>query len=335
MCALILDGPSRGDVRHSDGHNRLIFIGIMTVLMAASLTLSGCVGLTKADAVSSTRMAQAPSITMQPAGETVTIGQAASFFVTASGSGPLSFQWRKNGAAISGATSAGFAIPATAMSDNGVQFSVVVTNSAGIVTSNAATLTVNAAVAGRLATSASTLNFNDVNIGSSSTLGATFTNTGSATITVTNVSISGAGFTPSGISTGLILTPGQNVILSTTFAPAATGNLTGAITVTSSASNPTASIALVGTGVQPAAHAATVTWTPSTSSTVTGYLLYRATASGGYTTPLTTTISAATTQFVDSTVQAGQTYYYVLTAVDPGNVQSKYSNEVSGTVPAP
>jgi hypothetical protein len=49
--------------------------------------------------------AVAPSITTQPANQTVTAGQAASFSVAATGTAPLSFQWKKNSVAISGATS--------------------------------------------------------------------------------------------------------------------------------------------------------------------------------------------------------------------------------------
>jgi Bacterial Ig domain/Purple acid Phosphatase, N-terminal domain/Immunoglobulin domain len=85
----------------------------------------------------------APSITTQPASQTVTAGQTASFSVAASGTAPLSYQWRKNSVAISGATSSSYTTPATTSSDNGAQFTVVVSNTAGSVTSNAATLTVN------------------------------------------------------------------------------------------------------------------------------------------------------------------------------------------------
>jgi hypothetical protein len=86
-----------------------------------------------------------PSITTQPAGQTVTAGQTASFSVVATGTAPLSYQWRKNSVAVSGATFATYATPATTSSDNGAQFTVVVTNTAGSVTSSAATLTVNPA----------------------------------------------------------------------------------------------------------------------------------------------------------------------------------------------
>ncbi len=54
----------------------------------------------------------APSITTQPASQTVTAGQTATFSVTATGTAPLSYQWQKNGAAISGATSSSYTTPA-------------------------------------------------------------------------------------------------------------------------------------------------------------------------------------------------------------------------------
>ena len=84
----------------------------------------------------------APSVTTQPLSQTVTAGQTATFSVAATGTAPMSYQWRKNGAAISGATASTYQTPVTTVSDNGSQFTVVVSNSAGSVTSSAATLTV-------------------------------------------------------------------------------------------------------------------------------------------------------------------------------------------------
>src|SRR5437667_12310739 len=92
-----------------------------------------------------TGTALAPTITAQPASQTVTAGQSASFNVAATGTAPLSYQWRKNGTAISGATASTYTTPATTSSDNGAQFTVAVSNTAGSATSSAATLTVNAA----------------------------------------------------------------------------------------------------------------------------------------------------------------------------------------------
>ena len=87
----------------------------------------------------------APTITTQPANQSVLAGQTATFSVVATGTAPLSYQWQKNGANITGATSSSYTTPGTTTSDSGSAFDVVISNSAGTVTSNAATLTVTAA----------------------------------------------------------------------------------------------------------------------------------------------------------------------------------------------
>jgi hypothetical protein len=87
----------------------------------------------------------APSITAQPAGQTVTVGQTATFTVAATGTAPLNYQWRKNGVAITGSISSSYTTPATTTADSGAQFTVVLSNSVGNVTSSAAMLTVSAA----------------------------------------------------------------------------------------------------------------------------------------------------------------------------------------------
>jgi len=111
--------------------------------LAVGLILAGCGGGVSTPGSGAT----APTIATQPANQTVNAGQAATFSVTAAGTAPLSFQWRNGTTAISGATSASYTTPATTTSDSGSQFSVVVSNSAGSIASNAATLTVNAASA--------------------------------------------------------------------------------------------------------------------------------------------------------------------------------------------
>ena len=82
---------------------------------------------------------------VQPTSVTVTAGQSATFSVSASGTAPISYQWRRNTANINGATAASYTIPATTTADSGSKFDVVVKNSAGSITSSQATLTVNAA----------------------------------------------------------------------------------------------------------------------------------------------------------------------------------------------
>ena len=70
------------------------------------------------------------------------VGQTATFTVTASGTAPLSYQWQKGGTSISGATAASYTTPAAILADDAATFQVVVTNSAGSVTSRSAKLTV-------------------------------------------------------------------------------------------------------------------------------------------------------------------------------------------------
>ncbi|MCI0411617.1 PQQ-dependent sugar dehydrogenase [bacterium] len=85
---------------------------------------------------------QAPSITTHPSNQTVTVGGSATFTVVASGTAPLSYQWQRNNADISGATSASYTLNNAQLSDSGAQFRCVVTNSFGTATSNQAQLTV-------------------------------------------------------------------------------------------------------------------------------------------------------------------------------------------------
>jgi Zn-dependent metalloprotease len=87
----------------------------------------------------------APSITTQPASQTVTVGSTATFSVVAGGTAPFTYQWYKGTAAITGATAATYTTPATTLADSGSTFNVTVTNSLGSATSNNATLTVTSA----------------------------------------------------------------------------------------------------------------------------------------------------------------------------------------------
>jgi hypothetical protein len=85
-----------------------------------------------------------PSISAPPASITVTQGQSASFSVVAAGTAPFSYQWQKNGIAISGATSATLTMGSVQLTDAG-NYTVLVTNAASSVTSAGALLTVYAA----------------------------------------------------------------------------------------------------------------------------------------------------------------------------------------------
>lgn len=91
-----------------------------------------------------------------------------------------------------------------------------------------------------------------------------------------------------------------------------------------------ASESLTGTGVVPVQHSVSLSW--DTAAEVVGYNVYRASQSGGPYAKINSVIDAATT-YTDSSVQAGQNYYYVTTSVSSTGTRSSYSNEIQAAIP--
>ena len=117
---------------------------ISLVLVAQLSLLLGCGGGGGSGGGSA---ALAPGITAQPTGQSVVVGQTATFTVSANDSAPLHYQWQKGATPISGATASSYTTPATTLADDASTFQVVVSNSLGSVTSNSATLLVTAGTA--------------------------------------------------------------------------------------------------------------------------------------------------------------------------------------------
>src|SRR5271163_4378787 len=182
-----------------------------------------------------------------------------------------------------------------------------------------------------LGLSASSLSFGNVNVGSSSSLNVTVTNNGNSNVTISNVSVTGAGFSASGLTSGEILTPTQSATLTAQFAPTAAGLMSGSVSIASNATNSPSTITVSGTGVSVTPSSVALSWTASTS-TVTGYNVYRGTTSGGPYAQLNSSLITAV-NYTDSTVAAGVTYYYVITAVNSSNVQSADSNQATAVIP--
>ncbi|HYT19687.1 MAG TPA: choice-of-anchor D domain-containing protein, partial [Candidatus Polarisedimenticolia bacterium] len=176
------------------------------------------------------------------------------------------------------------------------------------------------------------LSFGNVTTGTTSASGnVTITNTGNANITISQISVSGTGYSLTGGSTPVTITPSQNLILIAQFSPVAAGSVSGSISIVSNASGSPASVTLSGTGVAPVQHSVTLTWNGSTSA-VSGYNVYRSTVSGSSYVKINTSLDAGL-GFTDTTVQSGTTYYYVTTAVDASNNESVFSNEVPAVIP--
>ncbi|HET8925075.1 MAG TPA: choice-of-anchor D domain-containing protein [Candidatus Acidoferrum sp.] len=192
----------------------------------------------------------APTITTQPVNQTVTAGQTATFTVVAGGTAPLSYQWQKNGVNISGATASSYTTPVTATTDSGSTFAVVVTNTAGTVTSSAATLTVNPAPAPAIQVTPNPVNFGSADVvGTTTTQPLIIKNTGTATLTITQISASGAPFSVSGFSLPLNVNAGQQTTINSAFAPTATGLASGSISIVSNAAGSPTSVSLSGTAI--------------------------------------------------------------------------------------
>ena len=176
------------------------------------------------------------------------------------------------------------------------------------------------------------LSFGNVTTGTSSASeNVTITNTGNANITISQISVSGTGYSLTGGSTPVTLTPSQNLILVAQFSPLAAGSVSGSISIVSNASGSPASVTLSGTGVAPVQHSVTLSWNGSTS-VVSGYNVYRSTVSGSSYVKVNTSLDSGL-GFTDTTVQSGTTYYYVTTAVDASNNESAFSNEVPAVIP--
>jgi len=193
------------------------------VLTAAQLTNSGNYSVAITNLYGSVTSATAvllitnaaPAITAQPSSLSVLAGQSAAFNVAVVGTAPLSFQWRFNGADLSGATTNPFVLTAAQPADAG-NYSVVVSNFVGSVTSAVAVLTVNADNSSILAQ----WNFNSSPADGSTTTGSTAPSIGSGTATL-------AGGATATFATGDALADpasADNTAWNTTTYPAATAN---------------------------------------------------------------------------------------------------------------
>ena len=205
----------------------------------------------------------APTITTQPVNQAVMAGQTATFAVVASGTAPLNYQWQKNGANITGATSSSYTTPATTTADSGSTFRAIVTNSAGSATSSTATLTVNAASAPAIHTSAASINFGNVVVGSDLSQALIVSNTGTATLTITQITVTAPMFSASGFALPLNINAGQQTTITLAFLPTTVGTVSGSVSLASNAPTSPTSVALNGSGI---ASSLTLSISPSSLS---------------------------------------------------------------------
>jgi hypothetical protein len=205
------------------------------------------------------------------------------------------------------------------------------------VTSNASNPTLNISLSGtgtaqgQLAVSPTSQNFGNVTVGTTSSQPGNLS-ASVANVTVSSASLNNSEFSLSGISFPVTIAPGQSVSFTLTFAPQTVGTANGVLSFTSNASNsPTET--LTGNGLAPPQHSVSLSWTDGGSG-ITGYNVYRGGTSGGPYAKINSSLDPSAA-YTDGSVLAGQTYYYVTTAVNGSGVESAYSNETQAVIPSP
>jgi hypothetical protein len=276
---------------------------------------------------------------------TVQTGSSSTLAETVSNSGNAAVTISQVGISGSGFSFNGINPPVTLSAGQSVKFNVVFTPQSGTSASGSLAIGSNAsnptlaialsgagASAGTVSVSPASTSFGNVVVGTRQSKTATLSASGGP-VTVSSIGLNGSGFSVSGLSLPLSLAAGQSAPFTVTFAPPVVGSLTGTVTFLTSGSG-SATQTDTGNGIAAPQHSVTLNWSPSTSSSVLGYYVYRGGQAGG---PYTALNSAAdpNSTFVDNSVQGGQTYYYVVTAVNSSGLQSGYSNQVQAVIPFP
>jgi ASPM-SPD-2-Hydin domain-containing protein/centrosomal CEP192-like protein len=190
----------------------------------------------------------------------------------------------------------------------------------GVGTSGGATVSISPA----------TLAFGTVTNGNTKQLTGSLTASGGP-VTVSSASLSSGEFALSGITFPFTIATGKSVSYTVTFDPQSSGSVSGSLSFVSNATDSTVKEALTGAGQSGASYSVDLSWNASSGS-ISGYNIYRGTKSGGAYSRINSTLNASTS-YVDSSVAASTTYYYVTTAVGTDGVESKYSNQVQAVVP--
>ena len=184
--------------------------------------------------------------------------------------------------------------------------------------------------AGQLGDAPRAMNFGNVTVGKSATRSGTLSAT-DGSVTVHSVASSSSEFVVSGISVPVIIAAGHSVHYTVNFTPQQSGTASASLSFASNAADSQVSGTLVGSGVTAANQYVVLSWNASTSQ-VSGYNVYRSGRSGGPYAKINSAVNKGTV-YTDTSVTPGQTYYYVIAAVNSSGHQSTYSNQAQAAVP--
>jgi hypothetical protein len=184
------------------------------------------------------------------------------------------------------------------------------------------------------------INFGSHTVNSQVAQSVTLQNTGNVRLTVNSINASNPNYFVGGFTPGVTLAPDQRLEFQVWFHPTTKGTSSATMTVSSPALPAPVKLAVSGTAAATTppvstpstpAHSVTLDWNASTSS-VSGYHVYRGGTSGGPYTRITSS-PVSTLNYKDSSVQGGSNYFYVVTAIASDGTESAYSNEVPAEVP--
>jgi hypothetical protein len=185
------------------------------------------------------------------------------------------------------------------------------------------------ATTGQLMVAPASLNFGDVNVGSTGTQAITLSASG-ASVTVSSDASTSSQFVLNGATLPFTIPAGQSSSFNVAFKPTASGTSSASLSFTSNASNSTTVESLTGIGTTPQ-YSVSLSWNASTNAA--GYNIYRSTSPTGTYGKINSVLDA-NTAYTDSGVGAGQTYYYEATAVNSAGQESVRSTPpVAATIP--
>ena len=173
------------------------------------------------------------------------------------------------------------------------------------------------------------VNFGNVNVGSTASRSVTLTNTGNSNVMISRTALTGTNLSLSGGS-AVTLSPSQSITLTVQYSPTSAASTAGSLAIVSNANGAPSAIPISGNGVTQAQRTVLLSWNGSTSAA--GYNVYRSATSGSGYARVNSGLDGSLT-YTDASVQSGQTYFYVTTAVDASGQESAYSSEVSALIP--
>jgi hypothetical protein len=271
----------------------------------------------------------------------VTVGSTTSKSETLTNTGTSSVTISQAKVSGAGLSISGLSLPITVAAGKGVTFTVkFAPASAGAVSGSLAitsdtnslniSLSGTGATPGSLSANPTTLSFGNIAVGSNASKSETVTNTGGATVSISQANVTGSGYSMSGLTLPMTLAASQSVTFTVKFAPSSAGTVNGSLSLVSNASNSPLSISLSGTGTTPGQLAASPTTlsfgslTVGSSSALTGTL----SASGA-----SVTVSSASSNSGEFTL-SGITLPTTLTAGQSVGFKVTFKPQATGTATA-